>query len=613
MRALAAAKLPVEIGVVFFRDPTARVAVIMKLSFRMLGRAGVELAAAADALTEADFVPRKSLAEIIVTGDAYSAEATAVIPVQIAMGGKLQVRAEVRTPNGVPATRAPLVGFGAIAPRFSLAAPTSGKEASFSDAWVEAHRDGFQVAPPDQRTPEPLGAATPLSFFNLSQGGGIMGLTLPRVAPFALLVEGEGKGNAHRVAMRCDTVHLDTSGAALHLSFRGEVELDRFATLPDLVVGLLSGQQVPRAADIQVAFGAGVELPLRRLNRERVTEAAEARSKLNETQRFTAPSTIDDEPTVDPRGTVPLIDRAMLSGLPRPAATLTGDEDDHPTLPPAAPDELEVTMTPDSVDDEYPTIPPPPAGRPRLPPIHIDSETTSLLELPVRPKIDEERTGLIQLPLRAIPQKQALPFVATAAPATGRPPPPNDDAIPFGRIDAPEESTGMGRHTLLEGSMPATALPFAVASPRTPPAPRPSGRGGTPWEKPASTLPPPDMGPERNGGTLPPPPPVDEPAIARSFGLGTGAIASAALPSLASSVWRDAPTRATTLDAATIARVVTSLDVNAAIIGLERSRIDFALGLEEWANLLDSDADKRDFARLSELLSALHVEALIIR
>ena len=926
MRALAAAKLPIELAVVFFRDPTARIAVIAKLGFRLLGRAGAELAAVPEPLSEADFVPRKHLPEILVTGEAFAAEPAAVIPIQIAMGGQLQIRAEVRALGGVPTVRTPLNGFGAVAPRFSFAGPLNAKEAAFSDTWLEAPRDGFQVAPADQRTPEVLGPSTPLSFFNLSQGGGIMGLTLPRIAPFALLVEGRGVGNAHRAAMRCDTVHLDTSSGLLHLGYRGEVELDRFATVPDVVVGLLSGQQVPRAADIQTAFASGVELSLHRLVREKAVADHQTRNVMNRTQRvsarsksatlpfvrepgfsvrptvalplpippppddlsaahgpggtlsvaagvafpvlgnwrlgalirdlderivyeakhtttqargrltclvsrdegaverfradvarrmrvdhpglpailelgaaedrpflvegalsgellqhvlargplpfdramtvfrgvagalaaahaaslvfaslspklvavdgdtvvletptgfrmsgdartpkprlviddayaspevraeqwaevreqsdvwslaalllallagkpvarrtdpafpalsaklervllraradspanrqataadllrevddarppsFTTPPTVDDEPTADPRGTLPLIDESVFAAVLHPPSSLeaianasitsrpTGaDDEDRPTLPPSPLDDMETTMTPESLDDEHPTIPPPlhlRAGRPPLPPLHIDAETTSVLELPAPRRRDEETTGLIQLPLRTPETETALPF-APRAPSTGRPPPPKDDAIPF----ASPDTTASGRETLLESAIAAAALPFAASSPRTPPAPRPSARGGTPWEKPQSTVPPPDMGNERNGGTLPPPPPIDEAALARSFGHGAAlpdhGATSVALPS----VWRDPPRRSTTLDAATIARVVTAHDATIAIVGSETSRLDFALGLEEWMALIDADAQASDGARLEELLSALHTEALAV-
>ena len=118
------------------------------------------------------------------------------------------------------------------------------------------------------------------------------------------------------------------------------------------------------------------------------------------------------------------------------------------------------------------------------------------------------------------------------------------------------------------------------------------------------------MGPEKNGGTLPPPPLVDETALARSFGLGSS-FANRPAPSIAlPSVWRDPPPRSTTLDAATIARVVTAKDPGAAILATETSRLDFALGLEEWMRLLDAGAEAREDARLHELLSALHTEAL---
>ena len=117
------------------------------------------------------------------------------------------------------------------------------------------------------------------------------------------------------------------------------------------------------------------------------------------------------------------------------------------------------------------------------------------------------------------------------------------------------------------------------------------------------------MGDERNGGTLPPPPPVDEAALARSFGLA-GSDNEPPVRAAQPSVWRDMPTRKTSLDAAAIARVVTAEDVSAAVLAAELSRLDFALGLEEWMSALDADATAGDDTRLEELLSALHTEAL---
>ncbi|MBL8744443.1 MAG: hypothetical protein JNK04_25220 [Myxococcales bacterium] len=311
---------------------------------------------------------------------------------------------------------------------------------------------------------------------------------------------------------------------------------------------------------------------------------------------------------------MPLIDPSVFAAALPPLAPVAGstttrstaDDDDHPTLPPEAPEDMETTMSPESIDDEHPTIPPPlplPAGRPPLPPIHVDAETTSVLEVPAPRKHDEERTGLIQLPLRPPEKEAALPF-APRAPSTDRPPPPKDDAIPFSSPD----TTSTGRETLLENAIAAAALPFAPPA-RTPPAPRPSGRGGTPWERGPSTAPPPAMGDERNGGTLPPPPPVDEAALARSFGLA-GSDNEPPVRAAQPSVWRDMPTRKTSLDAAAIARVVTAEDVSAAVLAAELSRLDFALGLEEWMSALDADATAGDDTRLEELLSALHTEAL---
>ena len=81
-----------------------------------------------------------------------------------------------------------------------------------------------------------------------------MSLRTPSFTPYAVLVEGARLSGAHRVPMRCDTLHVDATAGTVTLTFRGEVEVERFGSPPEAVIGLLSGRGQPTGADLEAAL-----------------------------------------------------------------------------------------------------------------------------------------------------------------------------------------------------------------------------------------------------------------------------------------------------------------------------------------------------------------------
>jgi hypothetical protein len=361
------APVPLGLGVTWFRDPAPRVAIIAKVGFLIdLTAAGgprLDLSPNEPVVVPGvDLVPRKARVDVLVTGDAHAAMPSPTIPIEIAVGTTFRKRAGAVAPGGAPATRAPLRGLGPVPVSMPLAPAHGAREAAFSAGWVDIAQEGLQVAAVDQQLFEALIYGTPISLFNLSPGGGIVSLRTPSFTPYALLVQGARLGGAHRVAMRCDTLHVDASTGTIELTFRGEVEVERFATPPEAVVGLLSGRAQPTAADLEAALAHGPTRPMVSLDAAPPTSLR----GLRETQGIGA--------------------RTKASTLPFAAAGAS--------QPPAAP--------------QPPTMPPPPAElRPQSFPPGIR---------PTRPPAE---TLMDPLAAAAAPQRDdALPFVRT--PATSR-------------------------------------------------------------------------------------------------------------------------------------------------------------------------------------------------
>ncbi|HTJ83026.1 MAG TPA: DUF2169 domain-containing protein, partial [Polyangiaceae bacterium] len=258
MRARSMSPVPLGLGVVWFRDPVPRIAILAKVALRIDvqgAAARLELGTKAPIVFPMiDLVPRKSRVDVIVTGEAESREPGLTIPVEIAIGATFKKRAGAIVKGGVPATRATLRGLGPTPLSLRLAPARTAKEAMMSPGWLDIPREGQQIAPLDQQAWESVVYGTPITLLNLSPRGGAVELRAPSFTPYALLHESAGLSGAHRVPMRCDTVDVDASAGTVTLSFRGEVEADRFASAPEVVVGLLSGQRQPTGADLEAAL-----------------------------------------------------------------------------------------------------------------------------------------------------------------------------------------------------------------------------------------------------------------------------------------------------------------------------------------------------------------------
>ena len=267
MRALSTATFAHAAGVVFFRDPRPRVAVVVKLTLALSEGAGgvaLSIASVQSAMVPGiDLVPRKSRVELLVTGDAFSTEATTSIPVEMALGSSLRFRANATSLGGRAAYRAPLEGTGPTPLRLTPTPPRSPREALFSDAWIDVPPEGLQVAPPAQQSTDLITFGAPLSLFNLTDGGGVVVTRLPSLAAYAFLVDAGAQSSTHRVAMRLDTLLFDTVKARIDLTLRGELEIDRFAACPSVVLGL--GAPTPGGPNLEVALRDGAPIGLTRV------------------------------------------------------------------------------------------------------------------------------------------------------------------------------------------------------------------------------------------------------------------------------------------------------------------------------------------------------------
>ncbi len=387
MRARMTSPVPLGLGVTWFRDPTPRVAIVAKLAFAidLTSPTGprLELSASEPVVDpQIDLVPRKARVDVLVTGDAHASLPSPTIPVEIAVGTTFRKRAGAVAPGGSPATRAPLRGLGPVPTTLALAPAKSPREASFSSGWLDISQEGLQVAPVDQQLFEGLIYGTPITLFNLSPGGGLVSLRTPSFTPYAVLVEGARLSGAHRVPMRCDTLHVDATAGTVTLTFRGEVEVERFGSPPEAVIGLLSGRGQPTGADLEAALAQGAA-------REMVGLAAAApiltRSK---------------------SGTEALPQRIPASALPfaRPGASMP-PQPVPPTMPPPPPDARPPTL--------------PPGGRPTRPPAQTLLDPLAGTSSPARddalPFVRSAATT--RMVAREInPASYGVPFVAPAAP-----------------------------------------------------------------------------------------------------------------------------------------------------------------------------------------------------
>lgn len=283
MRAFCLAPLPV--GVVFFRDPVLRAAIVVKTTWRIVERPVPSLSieptssplslerpfpdAPGFAAHGNDFAPRKARVDLTVVGRAHSAEPRPSFPIEVLLGRT--VRKRVGVVAGAPSLTAPLrtttlrteggqpTWLGPVVTAVSPSPARDERESWWSDRWVELapgeRGDRFQIAPSDQQTWETVGPGSTLQLTNLSRGGGVVGFALPNATPWVICVE-VARVARQAIPLRLDTLHVDTEVRTIEALYRGEIELGRLTSRPDLIVGLSAGRETPQWSEIEAGLGS---------------------------------------------------------------------------------------------------------------------------------------------------------------------------------------------------------------------------------------------------------------------------------------------------------------------------------------------------------------------
>ncbi|MBK8943065.1 MAG: DUF2169 domain-containing protein [Polyangiaceae bacterium] len=497
---------PLGVGALFFRDPTPRLALVVKSALRIAAEPSPTLSSAgvvapvsreisdpggSGALLRAnDFVPRKARGEILIVGSARAATATLSIPVAVGLGlgARKQALALSTSPTTVirlapGSVRSEIGEPSGLGPIASLpmtpSAARDEREAWWSERWLEVASaesgERFQAAPMDQQTFEELGPGSPLTLQNLVAPGGSLAVALPAAWPWLWLVErGLNLESARRLRLRLDTVFVDTDRASVELGFRAELELGSLSGYPDIVVGLGRGFEPPSVPEVEALLASTQPVAASEAWTSAVVVTASSG-----TLAPPAPNDEDDDspPTLSELVTVPGAISPAARGAslvrggtlpPGPLGvepTLDDDTSDRPTQHPPA---RAAQQGDDEDDDDRPTPPPRRAMETEAPPPSLEATQDEIEDG------DGPRSGTalhVMSPARA-----ALPFARGGAGLSEA-----DDVVGTGTVMGAQSPAagalpfGSKRETQIPPPSPAStsgqALPFAHRSDTIPPAP----------------------------------------------------------------------------------------------------------------------------------------------
>jgi serine/threonine-protein kinase len=253
-RAVSIAPVPFPVGVVYFREPAARAAIVVKATLE-LRRRGDAWSLSLSPLQRPlrppiDLLPRKAAADVTLAGQAHGPAGQRRVPIEL-VAGALRVSADVDTSQRGQA----LAALGPTAPPMVVGLPRTPDEAELSKVWAEPVGAALQIAPRVQRIWEPLAPGLVLQLSNLTQGGGRVVVSLPREAPYVLVAR---SGAApERPALRCDALHLDATRGQIELTYRGEVDARALSGDATIVVGLGQEHEAPTALDVEAVLRVG--------------------------------------------------------------------------------------------------------------------------------------------------------------------------------------------------------------------------------------------------------------------------------------------------------------------------------------------------------------------
>lgn len=268
---------PVAIGVVAFRDPAPRIAVIAKIRVDLPapgvvadavlsaeptplhetedlpGALGAAFDAGDEVASASDFAPRKAFLDLTVAGFARAARPSAHVRVTLRLGDALErsLLAVASSPttriplepaflrdarDGSPVSLGPLRTAGEVAypPR-----PAEPAEAAWAPTWIDLppSEDGasFQAASPGGCIAIDAALGAPLLLEGFAEGGPIVA-QLPACRPYVLSLGPWNEGG--RVELRCDGLHVEPDQRRAFLVFRGDRRIDLGAPPPTLVTGI---------------------------------------------------------------------------------------------------------------------------------------------------------------------------------------------------------------------------------------------------------------------------------------------------------------------------------------------------------------------------------------
>jgi hypothetical protein len=212
-----------------------------------------------------DFVPRKRMRDLLLTGNAFSKRPTELLRASVELGAAS--RAFV-VEGAKAAVRAPLNRAAIRSKDGKSAAEPVGP--SLTPPLLEEHPLGFDfiaynTAPASQRI-EVIQRGARLSLSGLSERAEALELKLPGVEPVLWIDTMEERGIP--ISLECDTIWIDTDRELLVMVYRGLTEVPslEFDGVVQATLGLAKEGVSPSFEDVQKdlergVFEAAVELP----------------------------------------------------------------------------------------------------------------------------------------------------------------------------------------------------------------------------------------------------------------------------------------------------------------------------------------------------------------
>jgi hypothetical protein len=274
-----ALRCDLPVGVVRWNGPEPWLTVVVKASFSLAGD-DVWLAPEQAPLTgdvpspiaegelsaASDFVPHKPRADVMLVGAAHAGEMVWAIPAAFAIGA---LRRELYAVASAPSLAIPLSevylrsgpGPEAAAVRVGPRSPRSAERAWFAGGDYRF----YNAAPPEQQV-EAIAEDAIVELRGLLRGAPYRRVALPGMRPRVHVVDQSGRSRVlGPVALRCDTLVIDTDAATCTLTWRGLCDLGGVAR-PCLLVGFDALGAAPSEAELRddlsrAAWTVAVEAP----------------------------------------------------------------------------------------------------------------------------------------------------------------------------------------------------------------------------------------------------------------------------------------------------------------------------------------------------------------